>query len=229
MTMPSLSPPRGRRQSISQSISQDSVLVNCTLTYYYDKRYIAGNVHGEAARLALVLKGIPFKANRIKKKEIKDYKGSLPSLTLADGRTVTNKSALLRLVARETRLYSEDNFVAAEIDAFLDTIDELFEGAGLLQNASLKGDSENQAGLLQTMDGLLDPETGYAVGDKFTMADLVVYAITRSTYGVKKPPNKDTKNAMLDNILSVRKRVDGHIAMAKPSDDMDASFIEYQD
>lgn len=228
MTM-SLSPPRARRQSISKLPSQDSILVNCTLTYYYDKRYIAGDVHGEAARLALVLKGVPFRANRIKKKEIKDHKGPLPCLTLADGRTLTNKSALLRLVARETRLYSEnDNFRAAEIDCFLDTIDELFSNAGVLQNASLKGDSDQLAQVLQRMDGLIDPETGYAVGDAFTMADLVVYAITRSTYGVKKPPNKDI-SADLDNILSVRKRVDGHIAMAKPSQDMDASFIEYQD
>jgi len=115
------------------------LLQGCKLTYFS----IAGR--GESIRLALSIGGISqWTDDRI---EFADWNvvkpttpwGSLPVLTLQDGREIAQQRAILRMVGKETGLYPSaefnDNFTAAKIDELMDALEDV----GSITNAVGRG------------------------------------------------------------------------------------------
>ena len=210
-----------------------SLLQNCKLTYFA----IAGR--GEATRLALKIGGIEFVDERIAFADwpnLKNYTpwGSLPVLTLHDGRQVAQQRAILRLVGKETGLYPvDDNFKAAQIDELMDAVEDI----GSKTNASGQGlpqkgkEAARLAGcqpggvtyqVLEKLDKFIAThgQNGHAVGDSLTIADLFVYtAASNLVGGIYDGVPVDAVDGFA-SIMACRKMVRSHPIVKKWYDEL---------
>ena len=213
-----------------------SLLQNCKLTYFG----IAGR--GEATRLALAISGTPWEDNRVAFSDWKDLKpatpwGSLPVLTLNDGRQIAQQRAVLRFVGKETGLYPADSFAAAQVDELMDAAEDIGSktnavGQGLPQEekeAARK--AACQAGgttfqILERIDKFIaaNGKGGHAVGDSLTIADLFVYTASCNLVGgLYDGVPLDTIDSF-SNIMACRKLVRSHPAVTKWYDELDVEM-----
>ena len=84
---------------------------------------------GEAARLAMVIGGVPFEDDRVKFADWESRKpgtpfGALPVLEL-DGQTVAQSNAINRYVGKLAGLYPSDAWQAALCDESMDAVEEI--------------------------------------------------------------------------------------------------------
>ena len=84
---------------------------------------------GEAARLAMVIGGVPFEDDRVKFADWAGRKastpfGALPVLEL-DGRTVAQSNGINRYVGKLAGLYPDDAWQAALCDEAMDAVEEI--------------------------------------------------------------------------------------------------------
>lgn len=198
------------------------LLANSKLTYFG----IPGR--GETIRLALSIGGVPFEDERIAFSDWGTVKpktpwGSLPMITLSDGRVVAQQRALLRMVGAETGLYpKDDSYKAALIDSLLDFIEDtnikvnaLGQGlpkeekeAARLAGVSKDGAVHNMMLKIESFIGE-NGNNGYSVGDSLSIADLAVFCSVggaASGFFDGIPPNAfDVPE--FSNISAVRKSV----------------------
>ena len=84
---------------------------------------------GEAARLAMVIGGVPFEDDRVKFADWEGRKpgtpfGALPVLEL-DGQTVAQSNGINRYVGKLAGLYPSDAWQAALCDEAMDAVEEI--------------------------------------------------------------------------------------------------------
>ncbi|CAK8995754.1 Glutathione S-transferase class-mu 28 kDa isozyme (GST 28) (Sj28 antigen) (Sj28GST) (Fragment) [Durusdinium trenchii] len=154
------------------------------------------NFSGRAgtARIALKLAGQEFEDERIDFKELIKRKetgelplGAVPVLTVGDSRPIAQHTAIIRFVARLTKLYPEDAFQALLVDELIESVDEVPRAMG--STFGLKGEElikqrqallEDGAAVNKVLKGLEKMcenvnKTGFVVGDSRTVADLAVW------------------------------------------------------
>ena len=89
---------------------------------------------GEAARLAMVIGGVPFEDDRVKFADWESRKpstpfGALPVLEL-DGQTVAQSNGINRYVGKLAGLYPSDAWQAALCDEAMDAVEEIATRVG---------------------------------------------------------------------------------------------------
>ena len=214
------------------SSSSSTLLQNCKLTYFG----IPGR--GEATRLALTIGGVTFQDERVAFPDWGKLKpttpwGSLPILSLKDGRSVAQQRAILRLVGKETGLYPQDDaFVAAKIDELMDAVEDIGQktnsvGQGLEKEAKEKARAEACAeggvtyAILQNVDNFIAANNGgkgggYTVGSTLSIADLYLYTSCNNLVsGLYDGVPTTTTLEPFANINAVRKTVRNHPAVTQ--------------
>lgn len=222
------------------SPSSSALLKGCKLTYFP----IPGR--GEATRLALAIGGISFDDHRVTFPEWKDFKpttpwGSMPILTLSDGRAVAQQRAILRLVGKETGLYPlDDTVAAAKIDEVMDVCEDvgskvMAAGQGLPQaeKEAKRAESCSPGGtthaLLSALDAYISAngKNGHVVGDTLSIADLLVYTASCNLVSGLYDGVPTTAVDALSNIQATRKMVRSLPAVDKWFQDHPAAWPSY--
>lgn len=120
--------------------------------------------------------------------------GSLPVLTLPDGKVITQSLAITRYVSKFSGLYPQDPRQALTVDEVIDTIDDLSksiprsddkEKLKELREAWMK---EKAPRYMEHINKRIQESGGpFVLGEKFSMADLYVWggcqAFTNGFYG----------------------------------------------
>jgi len=208
-----------------------SKLENCTLSYFP----LPGR--GEPTRLALIIGGITFKEDNFgfpefgKRKAAGDFVfGTVPELTLKDGTKICQTRSIQRLVAKHTGLYPKDSVAAAHVDAVMDICEDFISFIiNSAKGIDLKTESEKfiaarlecattgklGQGLANLEKFLLKTGTeGFAVGDKATIADVVLFGgLTFLGSGFFDGIPADYTNKF-PRITSIRKKMANHKAIA---------------
>lgn len=115
--------------------------------------------------------------------------GQVPVVQLADGRPLAQSNAIIRYLARGTRLLPDDAYRQAGIDAWLfweQNSHEFFIAGARFQTVYLGRSREQREPLrvergeqaLDFMDGAL-ADRPFLTGDDFTIADIALVAYTR--------------------------------------------------
>ena len=215
-----------------------SLLQNCKLTYFG----LTGR--GEATRLALAISGIPWEDDRIAFPDWKELKpttpwGSLPNLTLSDGRKIAQQRAILRFVGKETGLYpTTDSVAAAQVDELMDAAEDIGTktnavGQGLPQEEkeALRKVACEAGGvtyeILERIDKFVaaNGQGGHAVGDSLTIADLFLYTATCNLVGGLYDGVPLDAADSFSHIMACRKLVRSHPAVMKWYDELDAQVF----
>jgi glutathione S-transferase len=113
--------------------------------------------------------------------------GQLPVLVLDDGRVVTQSIAIARYAAKLAGLYPEDPLEALFVDEMTDTVGDIIGGIprNIVDPDSYKKAREEYAvGKLRNYfsyvaEKLKGSSGPYLLGDKLTMADLVLYGTVK--------------------------------------------------
>ncbi|HLG82111.1 MAG TPA: glutathione S-transferase family protein [Bradyrhizobium sp.] len=115
--------------------------------------------------------------------------GQVPTVELADGRTLAQSNAIIRYLARASDLIPADAFAAARMDAWLfweQYSHEPYVAVCRFQMVYLgKPQSELDPNLVKRGYAALDQleqqlaRTRYLVGDRFSLADVALLAYTR--------------------------------------------------
>lgn len=142
----------------------------------------------EPIRYLLHQSGIKFEDNLISFEEWPKLKpqtplGQVPVLEI-DGKVYHQSKAISRLIAKRNNLYGSNDVEAYEIDAIVDTIDDLrtiFSRYHWEQDdtykAKLKADLETKRpAVLQKLEEQVKKNGGYFVGGKLSWADLMYAA-----------------------------------------------------
>ena len=147
---------------------------------------------GEAARLAMVIGGVPYEDDRVKFADWESRKpgtpfGALPMLEL-DGQTVAQSNGINRYVGKLAGLYPSDAWQAALCDEAMDAIEEISTrawAAMFLPAAERKAQRESLAAgplpySLECLQRRLVAQGGrYFADGRLTVADLKVFVWTR--------------------------------------------------
>jgi prostaglandin-H2 D-isomerase / glutathione transferase len=147
---------------------------------------------GEAARLAMVIGGVPFEDDRVKFADWESRKpatpfGALPVLEL-DGQTVAQSNGINRYVGKLAGLYPSDAWQAALCDEAMDAVEEIATrvwSTMRLPEAEKKAQRESLAAgpLSHSLDRLqrrLVAHGGqYFADGRLTVADLKVFVWIR--------------------------------------------------
>jgi glutathione S-transferase len=147
---------------------------------------------GEAARLALVIGGVPFEDDRVKFTDWEGRKsgtpfGALPVLEV-DGQTVAQSNGINRYVGKLAGLYPADAWQAALCDEAMDAVEEIATrvwSTMRLPAAEMKAQRESLAAgpLAYSLDRLqqrLVAHGGrYFADGRLTVADLKVFVWIR--------------------------------------------------
>ncbi|XP_005093139.2 probable glutathione S-transferase 7 [Aplysia californica] len=151
------------------------------------------NVKGRAelSRLVLAAAGKEYEDLRFSREEWPNYKkatpfGQTPTLEV-DGKLIAQSTAIAAFLAREFGFHGKTNMESLEIDQWLNLKQDFFSE---IRKAVVEKDAEKQAEIWKIFketvsprylqyyeDGLKQNGTGYLVGDRLTLADLVVFDI----------------------------------------------------
>ncbi|XP_060070606.1 hematopoietic prostaglandin D synthase-like [Ylistrum balloti] len=145
------------------------------------------NVRGRAelSRLAFALGGVKYEDVRVSSEEWKKLKpntpqGMLPILEV-DDRMIGQSGAIIREIARATKLYGKNDIEMTEVDVVLETIQEFSEKKIKAMFAKEDKDKLMKELLEETVPKYLDifmkmlANKEYLVGDAMTVADLAVF------------------------------------------------------
>ena len=164
--------------------------------------------------------------------------GTVPILTLSDGRVIGQQRAVLRFVGKETGLYPKDNFLAAKADELMDCVEDVnpltsAAGRGLEmpeKEAARKAECEEGGsiyGLLHKIDDAIlknGSSQGFSVGNELTVADLFIYVGCNNLVGgIWDGVPTDCIDRFV-NITQLRKSVRSHPGVSKWYDELDASI-----
>jgi len=115
--------------------------------------------------------------------------GQVPVVQLDDGRALAQSNAIIRYLARGTRLLPDDPFAQAQIDAWLfweQNSHEFFVAGARFQMVYLgRARSQREPLRVERGDQALDfmdralADRAYLTGDDFTIADIALVAYTR--------------------------------------------------
>ncbi|XP_076287867.1 glutathione S-transferase S1 [Lasioglossum baleicum] len=139
---------------------------------------------GEPIRYLLHQSGIQFEDNRVEFEEWPKLKsqmpmGQVPVLEI-DGKLLHQTKAICRLIAKQNNLYGANEYEAYEIDATIETIDDLRMAITQYywqENADFKAKLKEVAFeklpvYLDKLNEQVKKNGGYFVGGKLTWADL---------------------------------------------------------
>ena len=166
-------------------------LSGCKLTYFP----LPGR--GETARLLLTIGGVNFSDERVPGAQWGALKpntpwGSMPVLTLSDGKVLAQQRAIVRFIAKHVGLYpGEDHFAAGLIDSIIDACEDV-QGINSVGRGKEQSEKErdrlaavseggNIYKLLAKIDAFIAEHgdgNGHCVGDKLTVADIHVFSYT---------------------------------------------------
>ncbi|XP_012276500.1 glutathione S-transferase [Orussus abietinus] len=182
---------------------------------------------GEPIRFMLSYGGVKFEDKRINSEEWKELKpqipmGQLPVLEI-DGKKYYQSKAIGRFLAKKFDLYGSDEFEAMEIDAVVDTIDDLRQA---LVSYTFEEDPDVKAKLkeknspkvplfLEKLESLVERNGGYFVGGKLSWPDIVFAAHSKfASHMLEGDVSKDHPELkkLTDKVLAIpniKKYVDG--------------------
>ncbi|XP_003703956.1 glutathione S-transferase S1 [Megachile rotundata] len=139
---------------------------------------------GEPIRFILHQSGIPFEDKRLTFEEWPQVKaqmplGQVPVLEI-DGKPLYQSKAISRYLAKKNNLYGSNDLEAYEIDATIDTLDDLrtaFSQYYWEKDAAVKSRLKETLDtkkpfILQKLDEQVKKNGGYFVGGKLTWPDL---------------------------------------------------------
>ncbi|KAJ8022535.1 S-crystallin SL11 [Holothuria leucospilota] len=187
----------------------------------YKLVYFNLRVQAEPIRYMFHLAGVDFEDKRVTEDEWKEFKskpglGQLPILEV-DGKELPQSGAIYRYVAREHGFYPSSSWDRAKVDVVIETVGDFdpemrkffserdpakktevikhFEEEGSVKHAN------NMEKLLKENNG----GTGWFVGDKITLADVIVfymwYDLVPSLLGIE-PGTFDLKeNKLLESFI----------------------------
>jgi len=162
------------------------MLQDCKLSYFP----LTGR--GEACRLALHVKGVPFTDDRVPFPQWGTTKPttpwmSMPVLTLADGTIAGQQRAILRFIGKQLDLYPKDDLLALRCDEMLDVLDDLQGKINAAGQGKEQAENESDrkefttngqgAELLRRIDAFIEKNgaNGFTVGNSLTIADLMAF------------------------------------------------------
>jgi glutathione S-transferase len=149
-------------------------------------------------RTAFKIAGVEFIDERISFQQLKDAKGtvgysaeyplgSVPTLTLPDGRVITQSVAIARYAAKQSNLYPSDPLQALVVDELIDTVAEIISSAPQNPDADTKKTLREQwaDGKLKVFFNFLSNKLAnspgrYTVGDSIHLSDIYVYSVVKS-------------------------------------------------
>eukprot|EP00286_Rhodomonas_abbreviata_P019791 CAMPEP_0181309482 /NCGR_PEP_ID=MMETSP1101-20121128/12036_1 /TAXON_ID=46948 /ORGANISM="Rhodomonas abbreviata, Strain Caron Lab Isolate" /LENGTH=223 /DNA_ID=CAMNT_0023415967 /DNA_START=19 /DNA_END=690 /DNA_ORIENTATION=- len=205
---------------------------------------------GESIRLAFKVGGIEFTDTRVAFPQWKEMKpttpwGAMPMLKLSDGTMIAQQRAILRMVSKHTGLYPTDPLAAAKVDELMDAVEDLqvkvnAAGQGLEQaEKEAKRKEACESGvvfdLLTKLDAYIakNGSGGYAVGDKLTCADLMIFTTSCGIISGMFDGVPETTFDPFKNVQALRKAVANHPKVVEYHDSqketINASFIKARD
>ncbi|KAJ3053569.1 hypothetical protein HK097_003946 [Rhizophlyctis rosea] len=152
--------------------------------------YFNMKARAEPIRLALAIGDIPFEDERLTREQFAELKetypfGQLPILTIDHKTVIAQQHAILRYVGRFAGLYPEDPIEQAKVDQFLGFAEDINFAVGKTLHTTdptLKKSQREELSskTLPKLFGYLERSasqtaTGYLVGSKLTVADIVLY------------------------------------------------------
>ncbi|XP_033746349.1 S-crystallin SL11-like isoform X3 [Pecten maximus] len=163
----------------------------------YRMIYFDGRGRAEPIRLALAVAGQAYEDKRIKdNEEWEKVKSDMPQEALpvfsVDGDVISQSSAILRYVAREYGLYGDGNKSMTKVDTIISTYEDFFTE---MIKPFMEKDGENKKEMIKTFGEKAVPKyvsfigkilsdnpekSGWLVGSKLTVADIVVFCIIDS-------------------------------------------------
>jgi glutathione S-transferase len=189
-----------------------SLLEGCTV-HYFD---ITGRA--EMLRLALAHTGLEWHDDRFPGSEWPTKKaasptGKAPWVTLADGTSLAQSRAILRLIGKEGGLYPTDALRALRVDELIDTCDDA--GATVRSTGDkLEGDAKKAAraesaatgdirAALRWIDEFVgaNGSAGFAVGDSLTIAD---FALATTATSIASGAFDGVPESVLDGFAHIR-------------------------
>jgi glutathione S-transferase len=152
-------------------------------------------------RTAFRLGGIDFVDEKITFPQLAESKGaagysaayplgSVPVLTLPDGRVITQSAAIARYAGKLSNIYPSDPLEALFVDEIVDTVADIIssipqtsdqEAKKTLREAYANGKLKIFFGFLSSK--LASSSGPYVRGDKLTLADIYVYSIVKGFRG----------------------------------------------
>ncbi|XP_078046054.1 glutathione S-transferase-like [Augochlora pura] len=173
----------------------------------------------EPIRFLLHQSGIQFEDNRID--HTKDWPklksqmpmGQVPVLEI-DGKVLYQSKAISRLIAKQNNLYGADDFEAYEIDATVDTIDDLKQACTTFYweqdpaaKAKLKETAFQKLPIyLDKLNEQVKKNGGYFVGGKLTWPDLLWTAHTEllsTTIGTELNKNHPELQKLVEKVRAL--------------------------
>ncbi|XP_067008893.2 glutathione S-transferase [Anabrus simplex] len=155
------------------------------MAQHYKLNYFHTRGQGEPIRFLLSYGQVPFEDNRIEKERWPQLKrqipfGQLPTLEV-EGKEAHQVVAICRYLAKQFGLAGRDDIEAAQIDAVVDTINDLrtklmsiYLAPDLTSKEKLRQQilDETLPYYLSKFDELIMENNGYLVGGKLSWADL---------------------------------------------------------
>lgn len=157
----------------------------------YTLKYFNVKARAEPSRYMFAIAGVNYTDERISSDEWKKLKPTLPLGQLpileVDGKQIAQSHAIHRFVASELGLYGANSLERADVDVVLETardvaphIGKIFGEKDEKAKNELKDKLRNETlpGILTLLEKLLNKNnggTGWFVGNKISIADVMVY------------------------------------------------------
>lgn len=168
---------------------------------------------GEPVRFMLSYGGVDFEDIRITEEEWPVYKPKMPMKQLPvleiDGKKYHQSLSICRFLAKKFNVYGSDDYEALEIDAAVDTTDDLrqemvkfFWNPDPEQAAKVKPESmKKMSEYLAKFESILEDNGGYFVGNKLTWAD-IFFASLNDYLSAMAGKNVTADHPNLNNLVS---------------------------
>ncbi|KAL6268616.1 hypothetical protein P5V15_001748 [Pogonomyrmex californicus] len=180
-----------------------SYYTNCKNMPTYKLTYFNVTGLGEPIRYLLSQCGIKFEDVRLTFEDWPKYKSNMPMgqvpVLEIDGKPYHQSKAISRFLAKKSNLYGSDEFEAMEIDAAVDSIDDLRQALSTYyweQDTAFKAKLKETAFqklpfYLDKFEAQVKKNGGYFVGGKLSWADLLWTAYTDYLNSIVNDLNKD--------------------------------------
>ena len=184
----------------------------------YKLTYFNARGRGEVARLCFAVAGVKYEDVRIEQADWPALKPKMPlgfmPLLEVDGKPLSQSMAINRLLARRFGLYGETDFEQAKIDEIMDTaadfgpeiIKAIFSQDEAAKAAAIKALTDQFIPFyLEYLEKTLNDNksgSGYLVGRKLSVADLMVFVVLETLESVV-PSSVDKYPKVRDHSIKI--------------------------
>ncbi|XP_062612165.1 glutathione S-transferase 1-like [Saccostrea cucullata] len=183
----------------------------------YKLMYFESKGRAEVIRLALTVAGQEFEDKRVTREEWLEVKHTIPQKQLpcleVDGQFISQSGAILRYIGRAFGLYGENNEENTRIDVILGATEDFLKHVIAVyyekdetRKAELKKDLEENKlpeffDLLEEILKEHNGGDGFLVGNKLSIADLMIFDTTDQVAGyVTTPPFPPKLGALIEKV-----------------------------